>query len=95
MQPGRECTSERPQPAASHRLSSSTPGDGATVDTLPQRVSLTFNEDIQPSFGALSVIGPDNTGYGSPVGGAAQWFASGDRGGVAIRPDLLSMHVRR
>ncbi|WP_188829605.1 copper resistance CopC family protein [Nocardia camponoti] len=38
---------------------SSTPEDGATIETGPARVSLTFNEELQPTFPTLTVVGPD------------------------------------
>ncbi|MEU7763621.1 copper resistance CopC family protein [Nocardia sp. NPDC049190] len=37
----------------------SVPDDNATVDSGPARVSITFNEELQPSFPALTVVGPD------------------------------------
>lgn len=61
-------------PAAAHtRLQSSDPADGASLATAPSRVSLTFNEQLQPGFSTLSVIGPDGaarqTGEVSADGG--------------------------
>ena len=51
-------------PAFAHtRLDSSNPADGASVDSAPRSVSLTFNEDIQAQFATLKVIGPDGTEY--------------------------------
>lgn len=38
---------------------SSVPADGASVETGPERVSITFNEPLQESFPALTVVGPD------------------------------------
>ncbi len=35
------------------------PADGATVDTGPDKVTLTFNEAISPDFAKLTVVGPD------------------------------------
>lgn len=47
-------------PAAAHsRVVSSDPADGAQLDTGPARVSFTFNENLQPSFPSLTVVGPD------------------------------------
>lgn len=37
----------------------SDPADGATVDTGPERVTITFNEPLQPTFPAMTVVGPD------------------------------------
>ncbi|MCX4096581.1 copper resistance CopC family protein [Nocardia sp. alder85J] len=47
-------------PAAAHSIVVSTdPVDGAQLDTGPAQVSLTFNENLQTSFPALTVVGPD------------------------------------
>jgi copper resistance protein C len=35
------------------------PADNAAVSTGPARVSATFNEDLQTSFAAMTVVGPD------------------------------------
>ena len=49
-------------PAFAHtRLVSSDPPDGASLDSVPQRVSLTFNEPMQAGFATITVIGPDST----------------------------------
>ena len=51
-------------PAFAHtRLLSSDPADGASLDTVPQQVSLTFNEPMQAGFATVTVIGPDGTPY--------------------------------
>lgn len=51
-------------PAFAHtRLESSDPADGASLDTGPQRVSLTFSETMSAEFTALTVIGPDQGAY--------------------------------
>jgi methionine-rich copper-binding protein CopC len=51
-------------PAFAHtRLQSSDPADGASLDAGPQRVSLTFNERMQPGFATVTVIGPDTRPY--------------------------------
>jgi hypothetical protein len=51
-------------PAFAHtRLESSDPADGSSVDTVPESVSLTFNEDIGAEFASMSVVGPDGTNY--------------------------------
>jgi methionine-rich copper-binding protein CopC len=51
-------------PAFAHtRLESSDPADKSTVDTAPDSVSLTFNEDIGAEFASMSVVGPDGTNY--------------------------------
>jgi methionine-rich copper-binding protein CopC len=61
-------------PAFAHtRLESSDPADKSSVDTAPESVSLTFNEDISAEFASMSVVGPDGTNYAtgqvSAVGG--------------------------
>ncbi|WP_234834799.1 copper resistance CopC family protein [Mycolicibacterium stellerae] len=35
------------------------PADGASLGQGPQRVSATFNEQLQPEFAAMTVVGPD------------------------------------
>jgi copper resistance protein C len=47
-------------PAFAHStLLGSNPADGASVDTGPSQISLTFNEDMPPGFDVVFVIGPD------------------------------------
>lgn len=47
-------------PAAAHSAVIATdPADGAQLAAGPARVSLTFNENLQPSFPSLTVVGPD------------------------------------
>ena len=51
-------------PALAHtRLQSSNPTDGASLDTAPQQVSLTFNEEMTPDFSTITVVGPDGNHY--------------------------------
>lgn len=53
-------------PAWAHsRLDSSDPASGASVATAPQKVSLTFDEPVQPGFTVITVIGPDGGDYHS------------------------------
>jgi copper resistance protein C len=53
-------------PAWAHsRLESSDPAAGSSTATAPQKVSLTFNEPVQPGFTAMTVIGPDGDDYHS------------------------------
>lgn len=40
-------------------LVSSDPVDATTLPTSPARVTATFNEDMQPAFAAMTIIGPD------------------------------------
>ncbi|EME51085.1 copper resistance protein [Rhodococcus ruber BKS 20-38] len=47
-------------PAAAHSVViASTPAQGEQIARGPERVSLTFNEPLQESFAALTVVGPD------------------------------------
>ena len=59
-------------PAFAHtRLDSSDPADKSSVDTAPESVSLTFNEDISAEFASISVVGPDGKNYAAgPVSAA-------------------------
>jgi methionine-rich copper-binding protein CopC len=53
-------------PAWAHsQLDASNPADGASVATSPPAVSLTFNEDVQPGFTVITLIGPDGKDYHS------------------------------
>lgn len=40
-------------------LVSADPADGAVLDRSPVTVTATFNEDMQPQFAAMTVVGPD------------------------------------
>lgn len=65
-------------PAFAHtRLTGSDPADGASLDTAPQRVALTFNEPMQAGFATVTLVGPDGTQYQSGA-------VSTDGGTVAI-----------
>jgi copper resistance protein C len=51
-------------PALAHtKLLSSDPADGASLDSAPQHVSLTFNETMTPGFSTITVVGPDGAHY--------------------------------
>lgn len=53
-------------PAWAHsRLESSDPASGSSLAAAPQKVSLTFNEAVQPGFTVVTVIGPDGRDYHS------------------------------
>lgn len=57
-------------PAAAHSiLISVDPADGAQLTTGPARVTFTFNENLQPSFPSVTVVGPDGNLWskGQPV----------------------------
>ncbi|MCP2276788.1 copper resistance CopC family protein [Nocardia amikacinitolerans] len=46
--------------AAAHSAAvGSVPEDGSTVETSPGRISVTFNEELQPNFPSLTLTGPD------------------------------------
>ncbi|GEE01135.1 copper resistance protein C [Gordonia spumicola] len=48
-------------PAAAHSaLTGASPEKGASIETAPDKVTLTFNEDLQPAFATIKVVGPDN-----------------------------------
>jgi hypothetical protein len=69
-------------PALAHtRLESSDPADGASLATAPQRVSLTFNESMQPGFTTLTVVGPDQARYET-----GDVTANGETVSIAVRP---------
>ena len=57
------------------------PAPDATVNTGPARVTATFNEQLQSSFAAMTVVGPDGNLWseGSPE-------VQGATVGVAVRP---------
>ncbi len=47
-------------PAAAHTaLISSDPAAGASLSSGPAKVSGTFNEELHPTFAAMTVVGPD------------------------------------
>ena len=53
------------------------------MDTAPESVSLTFNEDISAEFASISVVGPDGTNYATgPVSAAGGQVSTG----VPTRP---------
>ena len=55
--------------AAHSALTGSSPEGGASLRTAPDRVTLTFNEDLQKEYAVLRVVGPDNHFWekGAPV----------------------------
>lgn len=65
----------------------SVPGDGASIETGPERVSITFNEPLQESFPALTVVGPDGNLWskGDPkVDGPTVSVAVGELGPTGV-----------
>ncbi len=69
-------------PAFAHtRLQGSDPADKSSIDTAPESVSLTFNEDISAEFASMSVVGPDGTNYAT-----GQVSAAGGQVSTAVSP---------
>ena len=69
-------------PAAAHTaLVSSDPAADASLSSGPIRVSATFNEELQPAFAAMTVVGPDGNPWsqGEPE-------VRGSVAGVRLRP---------
>lgn len=48
-----------PGASAHATLMSTDPADGAVLDEAPQRVAATFNEPMQDTFAAMTVVGPE------------------------------------
>jgi copper resistance protein C len=70
-------------PAASAHAArvSSDPADGAVLTTGPERVSATFNERLQTTFAAITVVGPDGN-----VWSTGQPAVQGAVVGIGLRP---------
>ncbi|OZM76559.1 copper resistance CopC family protein [Pseudonocardia sp. MH-G8] len=69
-------------PAMAHtRLLASDPPDGASLDSGPERVSLTFNEAVAPGFATLTVVGPDGGRYET-----GEVSADGGMVSIAVQP---------
>ena len=69
-------------PAFAHtRLEGSNPADKSNVDSAPESVSLSFNEDISAEFASVSVVGPDGTNYAT-----GQVSAAGGQVSTAVSP---------
>ncbi|MEO9326990.1 copper resistance CopC family protein [Gordonia aurantiaca] len=49
-----------PAASAHSRLVSSDPDNGASLESGPETVTLTFNEPIQTAYAVVNVVGPDN-----------------------------------
>ncbi|WP_375154451.1 copper resistance protein CopC [Nocardia cyriacigeorgica] len=71
-------------PASAHSaVVGTSPEDGASLDAGPERVTITFNEALQPNFPSLTVVGPDDHLWskGDPVvDGKTVSVAVGDLG---------------
>ncbi len=51
-------------PASAHaRVKSSDPAEGATLDVGPDRVSITFTEELPADYSTIEVLGPDDRAY--------------------------------
>jgi len=70
-----------PEATAHTFLTTTDPGADTTLSAGPSRVTATFNEDLQPTFAAMTVVGPDGNLWSS---GDAE--VSGRKAGVAVRP---------
>jgi len=79
----------------------SVPEDGARIDTGPERVVVTFNEELQPGFPSLTLVGPDGNLWskGEPtVEGKSVAVAAGELGPageytIAFRVTSADGHV--
>lgn len=71
-----------PAAAAAHTaLIASDPAAGATLSSGPTRVTATFNEELQPAFAAMTVVGPDGN-----LWSAGEPEVHGAVLGVGLRP---------
>ena len=62
-------------------LTTTDPVADSTVDAGPSQVTATFNEDLQPTFAAMTVVGPDGNLWSQ--GDAT---VQGKTAGVGLRP---------
>lgn len=68
--------------AAAHTVVTATdPAADSTLSAGPARVSATFNEEVQPTFASMTVVGPDGNLWSE---GEAE--VAGATVGVAVRP---------
>lgn len=74
-------TSGAPTAAAHTVLTASDPASDATLTVGPTRVTATFNEALQQTFAAMTVVGPDGNLWSS-----ADPEVRGDVVSVAVRP---------
>lgn len=70
-----------PTAAAHTALTASDPAADSTLTTGPDRVTATFNEELQPTFASMTVVGPDGNLWST---GDAE--VRGATVGVAVRP---------
>jgi methionine-rich copper-binding protein CopC len=70
------------QPASAHAARVSTdPADNAVLATGPDRVTATFNERLQTTFAAMTVVGPDGN-----VWSTGEPTVQGAVVGIGLRP---------
>ncbi|MDQ2708600.1 MAG: copper resistance protein CopC [Actinomycetota bacterium] len=67
-------------------LISSDPADGASLDSGPARAVLRFDLPVQPSFSAMTVVGPDGGHYEDGGATADGSTADGSTVSVAVHP---------
>ena len=70
-----------PQAAAHTALRSTDPAADSTLDIGPARVTATFNENLQPTFAAMTVVGPDGNLWNQ-----GDTLVQGDSASVGLRP---------
>lgn len=70
-----------PTAAAHTVLTATDPAADTTLSAGPARVSATFNEELQPTFASMTVVGPDGNLWSE---GEAE--VAGATAGVAVRP---------
>lgn len=70
-----------PAAAAHTALTATDPAADSTVTTGPTRVTATFNEELQPTFASMTVVGPDGN-----LWSAGEAEVRGNTVGVAVRP---------
>ena len=69
-------------PASAHTVLTATdPASDATLSAGPNRVSATFNEDLQTTFAAMTVVGPDGNLWSS-----GETEVRGPVASVGVRP---------
>lgn len=69
-----------PAASAHAALVSSDPAADTAVPTPPPRVTATFNEDMQPAFAVMTVVGPDGAQWGD-----GEVTVTGADLGIAVR----------
>jgi len=70
-----------PQASAHTVLTGTNPAADSTIDAGPARVTATFNEDLQPTFAAMTVVGPDGNLWSQ-----GETAVQGATAGVGLRP---------